>query len=213
MKILIGVLLAAAVLLLLPLSARLRWNGTLAVWAGIGPLRVKVYDGAARGKSRRRPPEKRPGTGGRPRRRSRGKSWTLRCSGTLPPRCRRRCAGSAGGCASPGWRCGRCSPAATPAEAAVRAGRAGAVFYSLYGVLCQVFTVGEPQVLILPDFSIDIRDNYYIEGIVTLCPAALLAFGAGFVRRFAARQLRRRDTADREEDYGQQSKRPDGGQL
>ena len=42
MKILIGVLLAAAVLLLLPLSARLRWNGTLAVWAGIGPLRVKV---------------------------------------------------------------------------------------------------------------------------------------------------------------------------
>ena len=212
MKILIGVLLAAAVLLLLPLSVRLRWNGTLAVWAGIGPLRVKVYDGAAREKKPPPPagktprdrapsPEKKPGERLDP-------SLLRDLAASLPAPLRRLC------------RRVRISGLAVralltggdAAEAAVRAGRAGAVFYSLYGVLCQVFTVGEPQVLILPDFFRE-EDNYYIEGIVTLCPAALLAFGAGFVRRFAARQLRRRDTADREEDYGQQSKRPDGGQL
>ena len=81
------------------------------------------------------------------------------------------------------------------AEAAVRAGHTSAAVYSVYLALGRIFTVDYPEILILPDFFRE-EDNIYAESRVTLRPAALLAFGAGFVIRLVKRRQQREQTND-----------------
>ncbi|MBS4785315.1 MAG: DUF2953 domain-containing protein [Clostridiales bacterium] len=184
MKWIAVILCVLLLLLFLPLSARLRYNSQLAVWAGVGRLRLKVYDSAAAKKEQPQepelPPEKREKqpASGKKKRLDLQLIWEM--IQALPGPLRRLLRRvhihhvalrilTAGEDA---------------ADAAIRAGRTAGAVYSVYGLLCGVFTLDPPEVLVLPDFFRE-EDNVYLEGCVTVRPAALLAFLAGFAVNYA----------------------------
>lgn len=182
----------------LPVSIRVRYNSRLTVWAGVGPLRVRVYETSAEPEEADAPepkPEQK-----KQREKKKKKSplpekvdagLMLDIAASLPAPLakllkRVHIHHTAVRILTVG---------ADAAEASVRAGHTSAAVYSAYLALGRIFTVDYPEILILPDFFRE-EDNLYAESRITLRPAALLAFGAGFLIRLMRRRQEREQTND-----------------
>lgn len=182
----------------LPVSVRVRYNSRLTVWAGVGPLRARVYEtseelGEAAAQEpkpeQKKPKEKKKKKSPFPEKVDAG--LVLDIAASLPAPLakllkRVHIHHTAVRILTVGT---------DAAEAAVRAGHTSAAVYSAYLALGRIFTVDYPEILILPDFFRE-EDNIYAESCITLRPAALLAFGAGFLIRLTKRRQEREQTND-----------------
>lgn len=188
MKWIILILLLLAALLFLPLSARLRYNSQLAVWAGVGWLRIKVYDSTAPKKeeepAQEPPPEEKkqpkPDGGKQQKKLDFHQIWTIiqAVPGPLRRLLKRiHIHHTALRILTVGE---------DAANAAIRAGHTAGAVYSVYGLLSGIFTVDFPEILVLPDFFRQ-EDQVYFESCVTFRPVALLAFLAGFAVNYFKR--------------------------
>ena len=183
-------------LLWLPVSVRARYNSRLTVWVGVGLLRIRVYETP---EGPRKSPEPEPEQKqGRPKKKKKGRSLfpgevdaglALDIAASLPaPLAKLLRAVHIHHTAVRILTVG-----SDAAEAAIRAGHTSAAVYSAYLALGRIFTVDYPEILILPDFF-RAEDHIYAESRITLRPAALLAFGAGFLIRLVKRRQEREQT-------------------
>ena len=189
----------------LPVCVRVRWNSRLTVWAGVGKPLFQVYETPEEPPAEEeKPPEEKPKKSGkkkspRSKKLTRGELWDLVMAVPAPLRVllrRIRIHHTAVRILTVGE---------DAAEAAIRAGHTGAAVYGAWAVLGQFFTVEPPEILVLPDFF-RTEDNVYFESRVTIRPAAVLAFLAGFLNRYRQRRQQRNEPIPAGVDSGAEDK-------